>query len=581
MLNDNIEVFLRRVGPRPTRYLEYVRPGHEQKFLSQDMQCYVAATSEERFQIHVRLHHGFRYFTATCLEIRLWLDAHDEPDVYLRRKVHVPVNGLKYVDFVLKDFAVQVGDHWENGDLCFGEVQIDGDKEKRYRKADLMDRSRKLGTIRVSVQRGRQDADGVGQDEPESLALDGKITSTDHLNGISHYVKTVNNRVIDALDSDKSTLFKRVAGHHGDRFNFEFRYRHRTELQRLGMIDENGRPIVTISNNEDEDELPIAPSRRVFTHTNPRNLPSPALASSPPPLSTALRPYLPSQHTFSSSPLSGHSTKRVNIPAASHQHKKRRLLPAASSSRNQSTSPLPAYPPAKSRNAESPIDLTRSISPASSSPAKTSPASAFSSPRPSPSSSSLSSSEQLQSTQHRPLARQPTRFPTATTPSTRVLPTTAGVPGPTSTLPTARLPASSPASVVTPSVSPPRTDEVPFTTFMAGVQAAGNNSADTNSGVGGRSDPPAASPGGDGDGDGDGHDDGMSEAELQLELRRMEMQQRAFELEKKQLEMQQRQMEYEIRLERMKRARQQGQHQSLQSGDGDGDGSAWDGPEEV
>lgn len=52
-----------------------------------------------------------------------------------------------------------------------------------------MDRSRKLGTIRVSVQRGRQDADGVGQDEPESLALDGKITSTDHLNGISHYVK--------------------------------------------------------------------------------------------------------------------------------------------------------------------------------------------------------------------------------------------------------------------------------------------------------------------------------------------------------------------------------------------------------
>lgn len=124
MLNDNIEVFLRRVGPRPTRYLEYVRPGHEQKFQSQDMQCYVAATSEERFQVHVRLHHGFRYFTATCLEIRLWLDAHDEPDVYLRRKVHIPANGLKYVDFVLMDFAVQVGDHWENGDLCFGEVQV-------------------------------------------------------------------------------------------------------------------------------------------------------------------------------------------------------------------------------------------------------------------------------------------------------------------------------------------------------------------------------------------------------------------------------------------------------------------------
>ncbi|KAK0658953.1 hypothetical protein DIS24_g4300 [Lasiodiplodia hormozganensis] len=578
MLNDNIEVFLRRVGPRPTRYLEYVRPGHEQKFQSQDMQCYVAATSEGRFQIHVRLHHGFRYFTATCLEIRLWLDAHDEPDVYLRRKVHVPANGLKYVDFVLKDFAVQVGDHWENGDLCFGEVQIDGDKEKRYRKADLMDRARKLGTIRVSVQRGRQDADRVGQDEPESLALDGKITSTDYLNGISHYVKTVNNRVIDALDSDKSTLFKRVAGHHGERFNFEFRYRHRTELQRLGMIDENGRRIVTISNNEDEDELPIAPSRRAFTHTNPSTLPSPHLASSPPPVSTALRPYLPSQHTFSSSPLSGHSTKRANIPAPPHPHKKRRLLPATSSSRNQSTSPLPAYPPAKSRNAESPIDLTRSISPASSEPAKTSPAPAFSSPRPSPSSSSLSSSKQLQSNQHRPPARPLTRFPTATTPSTRALPTTAGASAPTSTLPTARLPASSPTAAVSP---PPRTDEVPFTTFMAGVQAAGS-SADTNSGVGGRSDPPAASPGGDGDGDGV-HDDGMSEAELQLKLRRMEMQQRAFELEKKQLEMQQRQMEYEIRLERMKRARRQGQDPGAQSGDGDGDGgaSAWDGPEEV
>lgn len=110
---------------------------------------------------------------------------------------------------------------------------------------------------------------------------------------------------------------------------------------------------------------------------------------------------------------------------------------------------------------------------------------------------------------------------------------------------------------------------------MAGVQAAGN-SADINSGVGGRSAAPAApaSPGGDGD-------DGMSEAELQLELRRMEMQQRAFQLEKKQLEMHQRQMEYEIRLERMKRARQQGQ--GLHSGDrdSDGDASGWDGPEEV
>lgn len=52
-----------------------------------------------------------------------------------------------------------------------------------------MDRARKLGAIRVSVQRGRQDADRVEEDEPESLALDGKITSTDHLNGISHYVK--------------------------------------------------------------------------------------------------------------------------------------------------------------------------------------------------------------------------------------------------------------------------------------------------------------------------------------------------------------------------------------------------------
>lgn len=52
-----------------------------------------------------------------------------------------------------------------------------------------MDRARKLGTIRVSVQRGRQDADRVEEDEPESLALNSKITSIDQLNGITHCVK--------------------------------------------------------------------------------------------------------------------------------------------------------------------------------------------------------------------------------------------------------------------------------------------------------------------------------------------------------------------------------------------------------
>ncbi|KKY23764.1 hypothetical protein UCDDS831_g02795 [Diplodia seriata] len=189
MLNDNIEVFVRRVGARPTRFLEYVRPGHAQKFQSPYMQSYIEATSEERFQIHVRLHQGFRYYTATCIEIRLWLDAHDEPDVYLHTKVAIPTDGRKYFEFVLKDFAVQIGDHWENGMLCFGEVQVDEDKERFYRKSELRDRSKKLGSIRVSVQRGRQDGDPVVAREPESVDLDGKVTPTDHSMGISHYVK--------------------------------------------------------------------------------------------------------------------------------------------------------------------------------------------------------------------------------------------------------------------------------------------------------------------------------------------------------------------------------------------------------
>lgn len=124
MIHDLIEVFLRRVKPRPTRFMEYSLPESESKSKSQTALCYVEAKTDERFQIHIRLHHGFRYYTSTCLEMRLWLDAHQEPDVYIRKKVHIPGDGRRYFEYVIDDFAVQVGDRWENGLLCFGEVQI-------------------------------------------------------------------------------------------------------------------------------------------------------------------------------------------------------------------------------------------------------------------------------------------------------------------------------------------------------------------------------------------------------------------------------------------------------------------------
>lgn len=211
MRNENIEVFLRRVGPQPTKYMEYTHPDQVRKFQSQTTQCYVEAKTDERFQIHVRLLHGFRYYTASCIEIRLWLDAHKEPDVYLCKKVRIPADGKKHFEYTLKDFMVQIGDHWENGKLCFGDVQIgrsiaffllpkrdsrtdfvllpDEDKDKMFRRSELRDRSNKLGTITVSVQRGRQDADPSNMAEPESVALDGVVSPADHLKGVTHHVK--------------------------------------------------------------------------------------------------------------------------------------------------------------------------------------------------------------------------------------------------------------------------------------------------------------------------------------------------------------------------------------------------------
>ncbi|KAK7617508.1 hypothetical protein IWX50DRAFT_619552 [Phyllosticta citricarpa] len=292
MIKDGIEVYVRRIN-RGTRYLEYehVRP----KFNSNTSIAYIKAITGEQFEVRIKLHHGFRYYTATGLQVRLCLDANEAPDVYWHPKKLVPADGW---ETTISDFCVEVGGEWMAGKLAFGDVG--GGKAETTVQFDnyygiktdpvpvnkfaettpnpndepdfLAARRRRLGTIRVSIQRGHvnsAEAPVPSVETPALQAFDFTCASdADRAAGITHKVTTLDGRPIAEPPSDTSTRFKAVGGPHGERMVFEFRYRSLEELTRLGLCDENGRMFEPEPDEEadEEDGSPIPPvSRRRFS----------------------------------------------------------------------------------------------------------------------------------------------------------------------------------------------------------------------------------------------------------------------------------------------------------------------------
>ncbi|KAK7538840.1 uncharacterized protein J3D65DRAFT_695499 [Phyllosticta citribraziliensis] len=292
MIKDGIEVYVRRTG-RGTRYLEYER--EKPKFNSNTSIAYIKAITGEQFEVRIKLHHGFRYYTATGLQVRLCLDANEAPDVYWHPKRFLPAEGW---ETVISDFCVEVGGEWLAGKLAFGEVgggknettvQFErfygfktdpvpvnkfADTPKPTDDPDIIAACRRrLGTIRVSVQRGHvnsEDAPAPSIEIPPPQPVDytSSISESDRASGITHKITTIDGRPVIQPESDAVTRFKAVGGPHGERLVFEFRYRSLDELTRLGLCDENGR-IVEPEEAEDEEEEDVSPippvSRRRFS----------------------------------------------------------------------------------------------------------------------------------------------------------------------------------------------------------------------------------------------------------------------------------------------------------------------------
>ncbi|KAF2083866.1 hypothetical protein K490DRAFT_60090 [Saccharata proteae CBS 121410] len=246
MLNDGIEVFLKRVG-RGTTFREYNRPGYERKFQSTSMHTFIEATDDERFTVHIRLNPDFNYFTAGGVQVRLYLDDHDEPDVTFHEKIEIPRNGKMYV---IKDFMSKVRDQWMNGELAFGKVRADSDEDMMV----IRKLSRNLGTIRVSVQRGFEEGDRVltrreratghqplsqqlGKDDAENTSVTHLIKYASSLSSekeeYANGERTVNMKPIPAPKA--ATRFRPLVGKNGDTYHFEFRYRSYEQLVALDI----------------------------------------------------------------------------------------------------------------------------------------------------------------------------------------------------------------------------------------------------------------------------------------------------------------------------------------------------------
>lgn len=256
MIKDGIEVYVRRTG-HGTRYLEYER--EKPKFNSNTSIAYIKAITGEQFEVHIKLHHGFRYYTATGLQVRLCLDANEAPDVYWHPKRFLPAGGW---ETMISDFCVEVDGEWLAGKLAFGEVGDDTRKPTDDPEIIAACR-RRLGTIRVSVQRGHinsEDAPAPSIEIPPPQPVDytSSIGESDRASGITHKVTTVDGHPVIQPESDAVTRFKAVGGPHGERLIFEFRYRSIAELTRLGLCDETGR----IIEPEEEDVSPIPPVSR-------------------------------------------------------------------------------------------------------------------------------------------------------------------------------------------------------------------------------------------------------------------------------------------------------------------------------
>ncbi|KAK7526550.1 uncharacterized protein IWZ02DRAFT_171778 [Phyllosticta citriasiana] len=160
------------------------------------------------------------------------------------------------------------------GKLAFGDVGGETTPNPNDEPDFLAARRRRLGTIRVSIQRGHVNSAEAPVPSIETSApqaFDFTCASdADRAAGITHKVTTLDGRPIAEPPSDTSTRFKAVGGPHGERMVFEFRYRSLEELTRLGLCDENGRMFEPEpepeEESDEEDGSPIPPvSRRRFS----------------------------------------------------------------------------------------------------------------------------------------------------------------------------------------------------------------------------------------------------------------------------------------------------------------------------
>ncbi|KAK8191225.1 hypothetical protein IWZ00DRAFT_553640 [Phyllosticta capitalensis] len=274
MINDGIEVYVRRVS-KGTRYLEYE---HEKpKYHSHTSVAYIRATTGEQFEVRVNIQQVFRYYTCSGLQIRVCIDANEAPDVYWFPKTkHPPAEGVEYV---FSDFHVEIAGEWQSGKLAFGEIGNGvGETTVQFGGGSVFGnptdpvplnnfvpnltpydgpefvaaRRRRLGTIRVSVQRGN--LDGKAVDPHSGTPINTTAIEADKSSGISHQVTTLHRQRVKTPELDTTTNFKPVLGTHGERYEFEFRYRSLPELIRLGLCDENGRLVEPQPEPEPEPE---------------------------------------------------------------------------------------------------------------------------------------------------------------------------------------------------------------------------------------------------------------------------------------------------------------------------------------